>query len=115
MRPVRSSRAPMPTRSARLGPQSTTRRGLLQPASAFSSSKEGTTMDPTASGMIDAGPAQIGALGVNGAPSTPIFGGTAGRALLQNGFNINVLRPCLDGPADTANPRALVDGRAGDG
>jgi uncharacterized linocin/CFP29 family protein len=64
-------------------------------------------------GLVGGPGVQIGFVGGQG--PNPLFGGTAGRRLLDNGFNVNVLRPCLDGPADPANPGVAVNGRYGSG
>jgi uncharacterized linocin/CFP29 family protein len=73
-------------------------------------------MEPN--GYVPNGGAQIGFIGADGgAGGSPIFGGTAGRRLLQGGFQVSVLRPALDGPADPAAPGGINvnTGRAGDG
>jgi uncharacterized linocin/CFP29 family protein len=74
-------------------------------------------MEPN--GFMPGGNAQIGFIGAgaDGAGSSPIFGGTAGRRLLDGGFRVEVLRPVLDGPADPAQPGGINvnTGRAGDG
>jgi uncharacterized linocin/CFP29 family protein len=65
-----------------------------------------------------AGPAQISFLGANGnTGGSPIFGGTAGKMLMQNGFKVHALRPTVDGPADPSQPNGYsqVLKRYGDG
>jgi uncharacterized linocin/CFP29 family protein len=76
-------------------------------------------MDETATSGISPGGASIGFIGGQGG-SSPVFGGSAGRRLLQNGFRIQCLRPALDGPAVTPtndNPQGINvhTGRHGNG
>jgi uncharacterized linocin/CFP29 family protein len=70
---------------------------------------------PEAISAIAPGPAQIGVLGQGGGGG--LFGGTAGRTLMQNGWRVESLRPAIDGPADPAHPLGLNvnSGRYGNG
>jgi uncharacterized linocin/CFP29 family protein len=52
-------------------------------------------------------PAQIGFAGASG--SGALFGGSAGRRLIEGGFNVNVLRPCRDdGNGNVLNVNATL-------
>jgi uncharacterized linocin/CFP29 family protein len=66
-------------------------------------------MDFVTGGLVGGQTAQIELL--NG----PGGGGTVGRRLLASGFDINCLRPAVDGPANPENPGLSVNGRYGDG
>jgi uncharacterized linocin/CFP29 family protein len=67
---------------------------------------------PEVIGGVAPGPAGIAQLGGGG-----LFGGTAGRTLMQNGWRVSSLRPAIDGPADPAHPQGLNvnTGRYGNG
>jgi uncharacterized linocin/CFP29 family protein len=60
--------------------------------------------EPT-SGIVGGPGVDIGFIGAgeNGGVSN-LFGGSAGRRLLNGNFNVSVLRPCLDGFANPAKP-----------
>jgi uncharacterized linocin/CFP29 family protein len=72
-------------------------------------------MEPN--GFMPAGNAQISFIGADGATSSPLFGGSAGRRLLDGGFKVHILRPAKDGPADPTQQNGInvATGRAGDG